>query len=698
MPPLEPMLASLKDAPLDDPALVYEPKYDGIRAIVEVTGGHARLWSRLGNDKSRQFPEVIAAFEAWARTHRTPVILDGEIVALDEKGEPAGFQQLQERLHLKGIVPPGPAAFIAFDMLREGRTDLRRLPLVERRRTLARVFGKTRSPLLRMSVMVRGDGRALYAEAVTRGWEGLIAKRADSRYRSGKRSPDWRKLKILHEQEFVIGGWTEPRQSRSHFGALLLGVCEPAADPRPRASGAGPQAAGRPRTSGSRPVGTSLIYAGHVGTGFDERELGRLMALLKPLEIKESPFAKQPAANERAHWVQPRLVAQVKFTEWTADGNLRHPVYLGLRDDKAPTEVRREEGRRVPRSGFRVQSSTHAEPRTRNRDSGTQNPEPRTRNQEPGTADLLAQLHALEAGRRDGVLTLPDGQRLNVTNLHKVFWPVPNLTKGDLFRYYVQVAPFLLPLLADRPLVLKRYPNGVTGKWFYQHRAPDDAPKGVRVEEIETDRPQIVGGDLITLLFTTQLAALSQDPFCSRVGHFEHADHVALDLDPPAGAPFARVLDVARWIRDELDAIGATGAPKTSGAEGLHIYIPLPPGTAYDAGRLFCQIVATIVARKHPKAATLERSIRARGTRVYVDCLQNGAGKTLASAYSARASEFAGVSTPVTWQEVDQGMERRDFTITSVPGRLEKTGDLWAALRSSKGVDLSKVIRYAKKV
>ena len=675
---LEPMLASLEDAPLLDPALVYEPKYDGIRAIVEVGGGRVRLWSRLGNDKSRQFPEVVAALESWARTHATSIVLDGEIVALDDQGEPAGFQHLQGRLNLKGVVPSlrsrpprassapaRAAAFIAFDVLREGEADLRGLPLLKRRQALVRIFGRTRSPLLRLSVMVRGDGRALHAEAVTRGWEGLVAKRADSRYRSGKRSSDWRKLKILREQEFVVGGWTEPRQSRSHFGALLLGVYEQPAGVRPEAAGSSRPASGRRRHA-------ALRYAGNVGTGFDERELGRVMALMKPLAIAEPPFAERPPASERVHWVRPKLVAQVKFTEWTADGHLRHPVYVGLRDDKKPGTVVREGGR-----------------------TASGDLDPGIRPPEHGTLDLLSQLQALEASRRDGVVTLPNGQRLGVTNLHKLFWPAQHLTKGDLFRYYVQVAPFLLPVIANRPLVLKRYPNGVAGKWFYQHRAPDDLPQGVRVEDVE--RPQIIGGDLLTLLYTTQLAAISQDPWSSRVGHVECADHVALDLDPPAGTSFARVLDVARWIHDELDAIGATGVPKTSGADGLHIYIPLPPGTPYDAGLLFCQIVATIVAQKHPKAATLERSVRARGTRVYIDCLQNAAGKTLASAYSARASEFAGVSTPVTWREVHEGIDRRDFTMTSVPGRLKTMGDLWAALRESKGVDLARAARRAEK-
>ena len=281
-----------------------------------------------------------------------------------------------------------------------------------------------------------------------------------------------------------------------------------------------------------------------------------------------------------------------------------------------------------------------------------------------------------------------------MTNLAKVFWPSQKLTKGDLFRYYVEVAPYILPTLADRPLVMKRFPNGIRAKPFYQHRV-SDVPAGVRVERVGTsaEGPQIVGGDLATLVYTTQLAAISQDPWFSRVQSPECADYVALDLDPMPDVPFARVLDVARWIRDELQALDATGFPKTSGSEGLHVYIPLPPGTPYEAGQLFCQIVATLIAQKHPKSATVERSLAARGRRTYIDFLQNAPGKTLASAYSARASEYAGVSTPLTWVEIDEGVRPEDFTIKSVPARLKERGDLWAGLRKSKGVDLERAAR-----
>ena len=683
------MLASLIDAPLEDPQLVYEPKYDGIRAIAQIDpAGPVRLWSRLGNEKSGQFPELVAALQKWARRLKAPVVLDGEVVALDDKGEPAGFQQLQGRIHLTGGRESfSKTAFIAFDVLREGRTDFRERPLLERRKALERIFGRTSSPLLRVSEMVRADGRALFRRALEHGWEGLIAKDADSPYKSGKRTPYWRKLKITHEQEFVVGGWTEPRQTRTHFGALLLGVYAQA------------------------PAKNELVYVGHTGTGFNERELARLMKLLKPLETKDCPFRERSRTNEKPHWVRPKLVAQVKFTEWTADGKLRHPVYLGLRDDKKPEDVHREPASRLHAGSALRASQT-------NREGGPPPSHKASAERAPGTDDLLQQLRDIETSRRDGLLLLPDGSRLKVSSLHKVFWPKLKLTKGDLMRYYVQVAPFILPAVDGRPLVMKRFPNGITGQAFYQQRAPEEVPEGVRVEVVDLKprdsrgsgaaRPgrrasrnaddvlsRIIGGNLTTLLYMTQLGAISQDPWFSRVSSPGSADYAALDLDPMPNVSFARVLDVARWIRDELEFIGATGVPKTSGADGLHIYIPLPAGTPYDAGLLFCQIVATVIASKHPKVATVERTVRARGNRVYVDYLQNIPGKTLATAYSPRASDYAGVSTPLSWREIDDGVKREEFTIETAPARILEVGDLWAALRKAKGVDLSGVARYA---
>jgi bifunctional non-homologous end joining protein LigD len=701
---VRPMLATTADAPLESPALVYEPKYDGIRAIVSVLpagrGSPAvRFWSRLGNEKTAQFPEIADALRTWAKRVDRPLLLDGEIVALDDDGAPSGFQNLQGRIHLKTPDKRAPfeadaerpvtgrhaVALILFDILRDGAEDVRPLPLGERRGRLEAILRDVRDPRLRISEQARGDGREMDRRAHTLGWEGLIAKNADSVYKSGRRSPDWRKLKLVRHQTCVVGGWTEPRGSRPFFGALLLGVHDDS---------------GR------------LQYVGHTGAGFSDAELGRVWKALQSLKTKTCPFEPVPRTNERPHWVRPRLVVEVKFTEWTADNKLRHPTYLGMRDDVKPESVRREPeskpraGRAAPAARQPGESSGSAGPRPvatpRPRTAARPVAADRTSKTTPtksAVARLLDRLDEIQDRGGDGVLELPGGDRLEITNLRKVFWPALKLTKGDLFRHYVRAAPVILPVLADRPLVLKRYPNGIDAKPFYQHRAPDALPPGVRVQMVETGterRPHFIGGDLKTLLYTVQLASISQDPWFSRVAAGDIVDHVAIDLDPPDGMPFAKVLDVAKWVSDELEELGTRGFPKTSGSGGLHVYVPMPPGTAYDAALLFCQIVATMVANKHPKLATVERAVKGRRGRIYVDYLQNIKGKTLASAYSPRANEFAGVSTPVTWKEIAEGVSPKDFTILNFADRLAAVGDLWAALRKAKGADLRAVTKYMR--
>jgi bifunctional non-homologous end joining protein LigD len=658
------MLATLAAPPLTSAGLVYEPKYDGIRAIAEVLpgspGSTVRLWSRLSNEKTAQFPSIVRELERLGDRSKTRLVIDGEVVALDASGRPAGFQRLQGRIHLTSarevdrIEHQQPVAYIAFDLLAHGGTDLRGLTLLERRARLERLMKAHLTPTLRLSEQSHGDGRALFERAQKEGWEGLIVKDSRSVYESGRRSPAWRKLKIQNEQEFVVGGWTEPRQSRQYFGALLLGVY----------SGDG----------ASKP----LTYVGHTGTGFDQRELERVSKLLRAREVPQSPFSERIKTNEPAHWVRPELIAQVRFTEWTNDSKLRQPVYLGLRDDKRPVDVTREDM------------------------SKARKPSPQS------SSAVVEQLRALEEARKDGTIELPDGSRLGVTNLAKLFWPNLKLTKGDLLRYYATVAPFLLPAVEDRPLVMKRFPNGVTGPAFYQQRSRlEKPPAEVRIETIpdeldpisEPDARRFVGGNLITLLYMTQIAAISQDPWFSRVQSPVDADYVAIDLDPGEGTPFSTVIDVARWVRDELESMKVPALPKTSGSRGLHVYIPLPPGTSYESGMLFCQIVATVVASRHPKSATVERTVRARkrGT-VYVDYLQNILGKTLATAYSARASDFAGVSTPLSWDEIDATLDPREFTIVTAPKRFEKMGDLWAPLRTKKPANLEAVFKkYASK-
>jgi len=700
---VRPMLATLADAPLTGAGLVYEPKYDGIRALVEITPGRdangVRLWSRLGNEKTSQFPSIVRALDAFRARLRAPLLIDGEIVALDDQGRPAGFQKLQGRIHLRGTedIALGdkaqPAALIAFDLLRDGDEDLRGLPLIERRarleQRLSRSARAASASVLRISEQIAADGRALHARAIAEGWEGLIAKEAGAPYHSARRSPAWRKIKLLQQQEFIIGGWTEPRESRMYFGALLLGV--------------------RDETRAG-----ALKYVGHTGTGFNQSELRRVWTKLEGREVARSPFSEKIRTNQRAHWVRPDLVAQVRFTEWTNEEKLRHPVYLGLRDDKKAEDVVREPtaGRGRPRSeaasteGAGIVAAASVGPESRSKGQtgpGKASRKPGAPRSADSSAGVVEQLEALEDEKRDGTIVLPDGLKLGVTNPAKIYWPGPRLTKGQLLRYYAAVSDLILPVVADRPLVMKRFPGGIGGMPFYQQRSrQENPPPGVRIETLpggidpisEPDARRFIGGSLITLLYMSQIAAISQDPWFSRVQSPLDADYVAFDLDPGDGTSFSRVLDVARWLHDELETLRVPAVPKTSGSSGMHIYIPLQPGTSYESGMLFCQIVATVIAARHPKVATVERTVRARprGT-VYVDYLQNILGKTLATAYSARASEFAGVSTPLAWEEVHGDVDPRAFTIVTAPGRFRAVGDLWARLRKTRPANLAAVFQ-----
>jgi bifunctional non-homologous end joining protein LigD len=671
---LRPMLATLPPSPpsLTDKACVYEPKVDGIRAIVEALPGSpqpsVRFWSRNGNEKTAQFPDIVEGIAAWLKKIKAPIVLDGEIVALDEEMRPAGFQRLQHRIHVtvpgfnskKKILPPQeqPAAFVAFDLLRDGDDDLRSRSLTERRKRLEAVFKKHKPPasdLVRITAQLAGDGTALLEQARAENWEGLMVKLARSPYRTGKRSPEWAKYKLNKQDEFVVCGWTDPGGTRVHFGSLILGA---------RRDGA-------------------LQYAGEVGTGFNAAELERVMKLLRKLETPTCPLDPKPkilSAKGHAHWVRPKLVAQVRYTEITDDGRLRHPAYLGLRDDKRPVEVT------MPVSVPAVRTV----------------PE-RAKGSVPSTKDIDAiveQLNALEKARKNGRLQLPDGDFLEVTNLHKIFWPAIKKTKGDLIRHYAKISPYILPVIDNRPLVMKRLPNGVDGPSFYQHRAPDVPPPGVRSEALPGDDvpARLIGGALKTLLYMAQLASISMDPWFSTMDDLDCADQVAIDLDPQPGATFSHILDCAEWVEEELDRVTVQGFPKTSGSEGVHIFIPMPPGTPYEAGMLFCQIIATMIAAKHPKVATVERMVKRRkdGT-IYIDYLQNIRGKTLACAYSARGSAFAGVSTPLTWKEVRQRPKPQDFTIDTIHPRVKKVGDLWEKMRAHKGADLLAAIERLRR-
>lgn len=618
---VSPMLATGgSDMPEED-GWTFEPKFDGIRVLAFATEDSAALVTRNGNDKAAQFPELADALQALAQELGRPTILDGEIVALED-GEVVRFEALQGRMHVKsrGAIHAGaegsPAALVVFDILADGDDVHIHEPWTARRERLEDLLKSLADKRIRLSESTE-DGQALLKKAKRERWEGLIAKRKNSAYLPGRRSSDWLKVKLEASQEFVVGGYTEPRGSRKDLGALLLGYYD---------------------ESGK------LVYAGHTGGGFNRKSLSDMYSRLSRLQRKTSPFKPEPRTNEKAHWVTPRVVVEVRFNEWTRDGKLRQPIFLGVREDKNPKEVVRE----------------------------PVGPKPERRDEPPGAADL----------------------KIQITNPDKVFFPPPDsYRKGDLIDYYTRMAPVILPAMQDRPLVLKRYPNGIEGESFYQQSAPEDVPEGVRVETLQGDdgekQRRFVGGNITTLLYTIQLGAISYDPWHSRIGALDFADYTIVDLDPGPAATFASVVQVARWIHDEMKAVELTGAIKTSGSKGLHIAIPLPARTPLEAATLVAQILATRVAERHPELATVERMRRNRPPEaVYVDYLQNILGKTVAGAYAVRAKPGASVSTPLRWDELTDELDMHDFNISTVPGRVEEIGDLWGnAIRSKNSLE-----------
>lgn len=653
----QPMLASpAKGEPPTGDDWIYEPKYDGIRIIALARPEGVALISRNGHDKARGFPEIASALRDFARKTGGNLVLDGEIVALDANGEPGRFQNLQGRMHVLDeptvmqLAADVPTAYVVFDMLVDDEEllvdetwDSRRLHL---ERSFKRAPASTKR-VVRLSDYAERSPIEMLDEAHERRWEGVMAKRRDARYEPGRRVRSWVKLKLENQQEFVVGGWTEPRNAREKFGTLLIGYYD----------------------------NGKLIYAGHAGGGFSAKMLAEIGAKLKKIERKTSPFTTSPDTNQRAHWAEPKYVAEIKFNEWTAGGHLRQPIFLGLRDDKDPRDVRRE-----PRNVLNgVPKHRHT--------SGLSDDH---KNEGKGSRSRKAPTAAIEQLRENpkaANLTVQVDTRssLDFTNLGKIYFPAARITKGRLLEYYAEVSPYLLPALDGRPLVLKRWPNGIDASAFYQQKAPDKLPEraDIRVELVEEDSEaprRLIGGNLTTLLYIIQLGAISTDPWHSRVGSVDQADYSIVDLDPGPEASFKRVVQVARWVGEELEELGLHAVPKTSGASGIHIVLPLPEGAGYDVSVTLAELIARRVNEKHPKETTVTRMVRSRpASAVYVDYLQNIRGKTVASVYSARAESHASVSTPLKWSELTTGLSPRDFTVENMMQRIKRVGDLWAA-------------------
>ena len=630
---VKPMLAESQNEAFTRDDWIFELKLDGYRLIAGKQRGEARLITRNGNDYTDVFPEIARAITALPLDN---FILDGEVVCLDAEGIPR-FSRLQQRgrlsspLDIKRAAVELPATYYAFDLLAVGDLDLRPLALLKRKEFLKEVVPKL-GPVRALDHIVR-DGEAFLEQVARLGLEGIIAKRADAPYRAG-RTDKWIKIKTEPTSDFVIVGFTAPKGSRSHLGALQL----------------------------ANYVADTLVYAGRVGTGFDEETLTRLDAMLAPIVRDSAPCTgpmiegvlmdEVPEARTTT-WVQPVYCAEVRFREWTPDGLLRHATLMRLRTDKPPRDCVRDEGRGprdaepvIPRSG-----------------------------RDEGSAFPSAAVEAEPSSLRSRSAPRDDKRVINFSNLKKVYWPNERYTKGDLIEYYRAVSPWILPYLRNRPVVMTRYPDGIDGKMFYQKDAPEFAPEWLRTVSIWSEETQreiryFVCDDEDALVYIANLGSIPLHIWASRVGSLELPDWCVIDLDPKE-APFRDVIRTAQVLHRLCETIGLPNYVKTTGKTGLHILLPLGRQCTYAQSRTLGELLARCVLQELGDIATIVRHVTRRGDKVYLDYLQNRHGQTIVAPFSVRPLPGATVSMPLVWDEVADGLDPRAFTIRNAVPRME---------------------------
>lgn len=600
---IKPMLCTLIDQPFSREDWIFEMKWDGYRAIGAKQGGQVQLYSRNNLDFRNKYPEVAKALEALPDN----TVIDGEIVAVDKDGVPK-FEALQNW----GKGPEGELRFYVFDLLWFKGHDVRDAPLLERKQLLRDVIPENSS--IHYSDHIKEKGEKFFEKVQKQHLEGMVAKRTDSTYGSGKRGPDWLKIKTHLRQEVVIGGFTEPRGSRQHLGALVVGIYE----------------------------GDEFVYVGHSGGGIPDEARRSLRQQLEKIEQKTSPFAVEPKPNAPVHWVKPQIVCEMSFSEWTHENSMRQPVFEGLRPDKKPHEVHKEQ--------------------------------PSSKNQPEPDSHKIG--------------------NLNLTHLSKVFWPEKGYTKGDLINYYESISDYILPYLKDRPQSLLRHPNGYSGMNFFQKDITFNLPKGEKTKPI-TNKGETVNYLVCTskqsLLLTAQLGCIELNPWSSRVKNLDKPDWGVIDLDPE-GVRFSTVVKVALKAHEICQHLDIPLYPKTSGKTGIHLYIPMGGKYTYEQVKDFIHLIAMEINKQLPDITSLERLPVKRKNRVYLDYLQNNKGQTLSSAYSVRPTKDASVSAPLKWEEVTLELKPSDFTIKNMPDRLKKVGDLWKPV-TGKGINMKKILR-----
>jgi len=612
LPEISPMLAQIgKGTPPSGTDWLYEIKWDGVRAICYVQDGRVRLVSRNGNLMERQYPELsILPHHIKASHGSTTAILDGEIAALDPRGLPS-FELLQHRIN---VADPGaiatlsrnhPVVIFLFDLLYLNGRDLRGEPLTERKRLLKEILQP--NEVIRYSEHFPGTGPELLEAAKAQGLEGIIAKRAASFYES-RRTSDWIKYKLVSTDEFVLCGMI--KGEREPFGALALGIYEQG----------------------------KLKWAGNVGTGFDRKKMDAIYARLAPLATGNCPLEPEKDLPKKGViWTRPEVVCEVRFSNWTDDGKLRAPVWIGLRPDIDPQECTRDE---------------------------------------PAERKTL-----LDPSKSEETLTI-DGHRLKFTNLNKLYYPKDNVAKRDLLNYYDAVAPLLVPHLKDRPLSLKRYPNGIEADFFFQKAIAESFPKWLHTADADGIE-SVIGNDRATLLFLVNLGCIDHNPWMSRLDSLENPDYMLIDLDPQ-DCGYEKIVEAAYIVKAKLDLAELESYPKTTGGDGMHIFVPLAPIYTYEQVRSMAELLSHLVAAERPDLFTTPRAVAKREKgKVYFDWQQIARGKTISAPYVLRAYPGAPVATPLAWREVTPRLRPDQFNIRNALARFDRVGDLFAPVLNS---------------
>ncbi len=611
---VKPMLAQTSDQPFTDKEWLFEMKYDGYRAIAEVVSGKVKLYSRNGISFDEKFSPIVASLKNFPGS----AVLDGEVVVVDEQGYPH-FQWLQDYPNDHH----GELIYFVFDLLHYDGHDLTDQPLYRRKDILKQVLPPLRH--IKFSDHIIGTGVEMFQQIQTLGLEGIMAKHMQSTYKAGNRTTDWLKIKTQKRQEVIIAGFTKPKGGRKHFGSLIVGIHKEG----------------------------SLVCIGHVGGGFDDKLLAQIYDKLQPLIQKDCPFDSIPEKNAPATWVKPKLLAEITFSNWTTDGQVRHPIFIGLRDDKNATDATEE--RYFAKDPIQKSSKQ------------------------------------VRIGKKT----------VTLTNLSKIFWPIEGYTKGDVIAYYREIAPAILPHLRDRPQSMLRYPNGIDGKNFYQKDASNLAVDWiektiVHSESGKKDIPYLLCQNEASMVYLNNLGCIDFNPWSSRIGQLDHPDYLIIDLDPE-GTSFRTVVETALTTREVLEQLEIPSYIKTSGAKGMHIYIPLGAKYTYEQSRNLAELLCLQVHKKIPAITSMKRNPKDRQGLVYLDYLQNIQGQTLASVYSVRAQPGATVSTPLVWSEVNDRLHPSQFTIKNVQTRLQKHGDLFKEVLG-KGIVMEKILNNLTKL